>query len=95
MVCKNCSRRLGRAYFSKLGWQANVIWRIAISIYIPFDASTVRVDDLIRDSLKEYPHKCRNIIGITGSCAKHNIHLSVHCWLQPDRRNNETSNHQH
>jgi len=30
---RNCSRRLGRACFSKLGWQANVIWRIAISIH--------------------------------------------------------------
>ncbi|MGD0547617.1 MAG: hypothetical protein ABR991_07280, partial [Terracidiphilus sp.] len=37
--------------FSKLGWQANVIWRIAISTYMQFDASTVQVDDLIRGSL--------------------------------------------
>jgi hypothetical protein len=37
MVLRNCSRRLGRANFSKLGWQANVIWRIAISDYIPLD----------------------------------------------------------
>jgi hypothetical protein len=51
MVCKNCSRRLARAYFSKLGWQANVSWRIAISLYAPFDASAVRMDDLIRGSL--------------------------------------------
>ncbi|MGD0548380.1 MAG: hypothetical protein ABR991_11210, partial [Terracidiphilus sp.] len=40
-----------RENFSKLGWQANVIWRIAISTYMQFDASTVQVDDLIRGSL--------------------------------------------
>jgi hypothetical protein len=31
MVLRNRSRRLARANFSKLGWQAKVIWRIAIS----------------------------------------------------------------
>ncbi|MGD0546465.1 MAG: FkbM family methyltransferase, partial [Terracidiphilus sp.] len=41
-----------RENFSKLGWQANVIWRIAISTYMQFDASTVQVDDLIRGSLE-------------------------------------------
>jgi hypothetical protein len=35
-VCKNCSRRLARANFSKLGWQAKVIWRIAFSLYLLF-----------------------------------------------------------
>jgi hypothetical protein len=34
MVCKNCPRRLARAYFSKLGWQADVIWRIVFSLYL-------------------------------------------------------------
>ena len=43
---------LGRACFSKLGWQANVIWRIALSIYMPLDACAVRLDDLIRGSLE-------------------------------------------
>jgi hypothetical protein len=51
MVLRNRSRRLARANFSKLGWQANVIWRIAIYSYIPFDADRMQVDHLIRGSL--------------------------------------------
>ncbi|MGD0547843.1 MAG: hypothetical protein ABR991_08435, partial [Terracidiphilus sp.] len=43
-----------RENFSKLGWQANVIWRIAISTYMQFDASTVQVDDLIRGSVEKF-----------------------------------------
>jgi hypothetical protein len=31
---------------SKLGWQANVIWRIALSLYISLDAEKTQMDDL-------------------------------------------------
>jgi hypothetical protein len=64
MVCKNRSRRLGRACFSKLGWQANVIWRIALSIYLPLGASTVRLDDLIRGSLRYRPPRVEQKLAI-------------------------------
>ncbi|MGD0548506.1 MAG: hypothetical protein ABR991_11855, partial [Terracidiphilus sp.] len=55
-----------RENFSKLGWQANVIWRIAISTYMQFDASTVQVDDLIRGSLTSSFSQCRQRAGSPG-----------------------------
>jgi G:T-mismatch repair DNA endonuclease (very short patch repair protein) len=38
MVLRNCSQRLVQANLSKLGWQAKVIWRIAISTQIKVSA---------------------------------------------------------
>jgi len=51
MVLRNCSRRLARANFSKLGWQPNVIWTIAFSLCLKFYAIAARKPDLIRGSL--------------------------------------------
>jgi hypothetical protein len=48
---RNASRRLVRPYFSKLGWLAKVIWRIAISIPLPFYEREARWCDLFRGSL--------------------------------------------
>uniref|UniRef100_E6QLC9 Uncharacterized protein n=1 Tax=mine drainage metagenome TaxID=410659 RepID=E6QLC9_9ZZZZ len=53
MALRNCSRRLGRACFSKLGWQAKVIWRIVFSGYVALDAVVARKEDLFRESLKK------------------------------------------
>src|ERR1700733_10765890 len=49
---RNSSRRLLRAYFSKLGWQANVIWRIAFFNQLQVYPSWLWRSDLFRASLK-------------------------------------------
>src|SRR6516165_10990907 len=51
IVLRNSSRRLLRAYFSKLGWQANVIWRIAFSYQLQVYLSQLLRFDLFRGSL--------------------------------------------
>src|SRR5580692_1402337 len=48
---RNSSRRLLRAYFSKLGWQANVIWRIAFFNQLQVYPSWLWRSDLFRASL--------------------------------------------
>src|ERR1700733_4741802 len=48
---RNSSRRLLRAYFSKLGWQANVIWRIAFFNQLQVYPSWLWTSDLFRASL--------------------------------------------
>src|ERR1700729_3733844 len=50
---RNSSRRLLRAYFSKLGWQANVIWRIAFFNQLQVYPSWLWRSDLFRASLKK------------------------------------------
>jgi hypothetical protein len=52
---RNASRRLVRPYFSKLGWLAKVIWRIAIPIPLPFYERSGRTCDLFRGSLAYKP----------------------------------------
>src|ERR1700735_998621 len=51
IVFRNSSRRLLRAYFSKLGWQANVIWRIAFFNQLQVYPSWLWRSDLYRASL--------------------------------------------
>src|SRR5580698_3428551 len=51
IVFRNSSRRLLRAYFSKLGWQANVIWRIAFFNQLQVYPSWLWRSDLFRASL--------------------------------------------
>src|ERR1700733_2270838 len=51
IVFRNSSRRLLRAYFSKLGWLANVIWRIAFFNQLQVYPSWLWRSDLFRASL--------------------------------------------
>src|SRR5580700_4463334 len=55
IVFRNSSRRLLRAYFSKLGWQANVIWRIAFFNQLQVYPSWLWRSDLFRASLNVFP----------------------------------------
>src|ERR1700733_5642924 len=56
IVFRNSSRRLLRAYFSKLGWQANVIWRIAFFNQLQVYPSWLWRSDLFRASLGFIPN---------------------------------------
>src|SRR5580704_5188386 len=62
---RNSSRRLLRAYFSKLGWQANVIWRIAFFNQLQVYPSWLWRSDLFRASLVFETRRRITKLGVT------------------------------
>src|ERR1700723_475671 len=82
IVFRNSSRRLLRAYFSKLGWQANVIWRIAFFNQLQVYPSWLWRSDLFRASLDlDLDSQSLTLAGITDRKEGPAPGSSILAWL--------------